>query len=94
MKKVSLLAIGLSIASQSFAAGKEISATVNGMVCGFCAQGITKKFNADPAVEKVDVSLEKKVVTITLKEGKNLDDKKIQELLKESGYDVETIARK
>jgi len=94
MKKVILIAIGLLIATQSFAAGKEISATVNGMVCAFCAQGITKKFNAEPAVEKVDVSLEKKVVTITLKDGKDLDDKKVQEILKESGYNVETIARK
>lgn len=94
MKNVTLIAIGLIIATQSFAAGKEISATVNGMVCGFCAQGITKKFSAESAVEKVDVSLEKKIVTIKLKEGKDLDDKRVQEILKEAGYNVETIARK
>lgn len=93
MKKVTLIAIGLLIATQALA-GKEISATVNGMVCGFCAQGITKKLNAESAVEKVDVSLEKKVVTIKLKEGKDLDDKRLQEILKESGYTVESIARK
>ncbi len=94
MKKITLIIAGLSLATQAFAAGKEISATVNGMVCAFCAQGITKKFNAEPSVEKVDVSLETKVVTIKLKEGKDLDDKKVQEILKESGYTVENIARK
>lgn len=94
MKKFTLITFGLLIATQAFATGKEISATVNGMVCGFCAQGITKKFSAEPAVEKIDVSLEKKIVTIKLKEGKELDDKTVQDLLKDSGYTVESIARK
>jgi mercuric ion binding protein len=94
MKYLMIIALSLLTTSQAFAAGKEISATVNGMVCGFCAQGITKKFSAEEAVEKVDVSLEKKVVTINLKEGRDLDDKKVQDLLKESGYNVEKIVRK
>ena len=82
-----------SHAAEKASSPKEVRATVNGMVCGFCAQGITKKFNAEEAVAKVDVSLEKKVVTIALREGKNLDDKQIEKLLKESGYAVEKIER-
>lgn len=77
----------------ALAAPKEIRAVVNGMVCGFCAQGITKKFNAEESVAKVAVSLEKKVVTIALKDGKQIDDKQIEKLLKESGYKVEKIER-
>lgn len=94
MKTLSMIAISFLLSTQAFATTKEISATVNGMVCGFCAQGITKKFNAEPAVEKVDVSLESKIVTIKLKEGKDLEDKRVQELLKEAGYNVEKLARK
>lgn len=89
---VTLSALGAEKAAPA-AAPKEVKATVNGMVCGFCAQGITKKFNAEESVAKVDVSLEKKVVTIGLKDGKNLDDKQIEKLLKESGYTVEKIER-
>jgi copper chaperone CopZ len=85
--------ISLLIASPALAGASQITATVNGMVCGFCAQGITKKFNAEPAVKSVDVSLEKKSVKIDLKEGKDLDDKTIEKILKDSGYNVEKITR-
>ena len=82
-----------SLAAEKASSPKEVRAIVNGMVCGFCAQGITKKFNAEESVAKVDVSLEKKVVTIALKDGKNIEDKQIEMLLKESGYTVEKIER-
>jgi mercuric ion binding protein len=79
--------------STAFASGKAVVATVNGMVCAFCAQGITKKLGAEPAVEKVEVSLEQKTVKVTLKEGKNIDDKQLESILKDSGYNVEKISR-
>jgi len=82
-----------SLAAEKTSTLKEVRATVNGMVCGFCAQGITKKFSAEESVAKIDVSLEKKVVTIGLKDGKSIDDKQIEKLLKESGYTVEKIER-
>ena len=50
MKKIVLLA--LLLASPALAGASQITATVNGMVCAFCAQGITKKLNAEPAVKK------------------------------------------
>jgi copper chaperone CopZ len=87
------IAMTALISSPAFAAGKEITATVNGMVCGFCAQGITKKLSAEDSVEKVDVSLEKKTVKISLKDGKDLDDKVLEKILKDSGYNVEKISR-
>ena len=93
MKNVLLLSLGMLIVTSAYAAGKEITATVNGMVCGFCAQGIKKKFSAEAAVEKVDVSLEKKTVKIDLKDGQDLDDKRVEELLKEAGYNVGKISR-
>ncbi|MGZ3650193.1 MAG: heavy-metal-associated domain-containing protein [Bdellovibrionota bacterium] len=91
--KLLISLILLSLSSSAFAAGREITATVNGMVCAFCAQGITKKLRAEPAVEKVDVSLEKKTVKVSLKEGKDLDDKALEKILKDSGYNVEKITR-
>lgn len=92
MKNVILLLTFL-VPAFSFAEGKEIKVSVKGMVCGFCAQGITKKFLAEATVQKVDVSLEKKLVTIDLKEGQELTDDKIDMLLKESGYNIEKIDR-
>ena len=70
-----------------------IRATVNGMVCGFCATGIEKTFRAQPEVKTVDVDLEKKLVTIETKQGRTIDDAKIRRLLGNAGYSVVAVAR-
>jgi periplasmic mercuric ion binding protein len=69
-------------------AGEELKVGVKGMVCAFCAQGIEKKFSAQPEVEKVEVSLANKILKLKLKDGKSLSKEKIAELLKDSGYEV------
>jgi copper chaperone CopZ len=76
------------------AANKEVKVNVNGMVCGFCAQGITKKFKAEPGVASVDVKLSEKVVSLSLKPDGSVTDDRITELLKDSGYTVVNIERK
>ena len=86
MKKILLTLLITVFSSASFAASEVVG--VKGMVCAFCAQGITKKFQALPEVEKVDVSLTDKKVTLTYKEGKSLPHEKIETLLKESGYEA------
>jgi copper chaperone CopZ len=70
-----------------------IKATVNGMVCGFCATGIEKTFKAQPEVKTVDVDLQNKLVTIQTKPGQKLDDAKIKKLLGNAGYSVVAVAR-
>jgi periplasmic mercuric ion binding protein len=80
-------------AGNAFAAGQEISVAVKGMVCGFCAQGIEKKFKAEDSVDKVDVSLKYKQVKLTLNDGKDLSDETIKEILTDSGYNVEKVER-
>ena len=72
---------------------KDIKVHVKGMVCAFCSQGITKKFNALSEVARVDVSLKEKTVFLSLKEGKDIADKDIEAILKDSGYNVEKIER-
>jgi len=70
-----------------------IKATVNGMVCGFCATGIEKTFRAQPEVKSVNVDLENKLVTIETKQGRTLDDARIKKLLGNAGYSVVAFAR-
>lgn len=84
------------IISLSFAAAvraETIKAKVNGMVCGFCATGIEKTFKAQPEVKAVNVDLVSKLVTVSTKEGKTLDDTKLKKLLTNSGYSVVSIDR-
>ena len=68
-----------------------INATVNGMVCGFCATAIEKTFRKQPEVKGVNVDLNNRLVTVTTKDGQALDDAKIRQLLKNSGYSVVKI---
>jgi len=70
-----------------------IKATVNGMVCGFCATGIEKTFRTQPEVKTVNVDLENRLVTIQTKQGQTLDDSKIKKLLGNAGYSVVAVAR-
>lgn len=72
---------------------KTVLVHVKGMVCAFCAQGITKTLGDEPGVAKVEVSLEKKLVTIHLKEAQELSDKKIEEILLDAGYTVDKVER-
>lgn len=81
------------VSTASMASAKEISVQVKGMVCGFCAQGIEKKFKALPEVQGVNVSLETKLVKVSTKDGKDVSNEKINEILREAGYNVEKIER-
>ena len=75
-------------------AGEKINVTVKGMVCSFCSQGITKKFNEQPAVKSINVNLDTHLVAIELKDDQKLEDKIIENILKDAGYGIEAINRK
>jgi copper chaperone CopZ len=70
-----------------------IKATVNGLVCAFCATGIEKTFKKQPAVDTIKVDLESKLVTIGLKPDQKLDDASLTKLINDAGYTVVGIAR-
>ena len=70
-----------------------IRATVNGMVCGFCATSIEKTFKKQSGVSAVNVDLKDRLVTVTTKRGQTLDDARVKKLLTNSGYSVANINR-
>ena len=88
-----LLTIMLTLGLTAAVSADTIRATVNGMVCGFCATGIEKTFKAQPEVKTVNVDLNKKLVTVTTKQGQTLDDIKLKKLMTNSGYSVVSIDR-
>lgn len=87
--KTLLMVLALTLTTTAFAAEK-IEITVKGMVCSFCSQGITKKFNEEK-VKSVNVDLGKHLVTLELNEGQKLSNEKITQILTDSGYGVEKI---
>lgn len=92
MKKLRLLFALLWLGTTSAHAGT-IEMTVNGLVCGFCAQGIEKTLRKNPATADVLVSLENRLVAITTKEGTDIPDTELQKALTNAGYDVKAIQR-
>lgn len=84
-------AVFLTLATSAYA--ETIKASVNGLVCAFCATGIEKTFKAQPEVAQVHVDLESKLVTITTKPSQDMDDAQITKLISDAGYSVTNIAR-
>lgn len=70
-----------------------IEMDVNGLVCAFCAQGIEKKLRAFPATADVVVSLEKKLVALSTREGQDIPDDQLKNALTNAGYTVKAIRR-
>jgi mercuric ion binding protein len=93
MNRFKLLIATLLLGVSPLVAAKTIEMDVNGLVCGFCAQGIEKTLKALPATEGVFVSLEHRLVAVKLKDGSDIDDATLRKALKESGYAVVGIRR-
>jgi copper chaperone CopZ len=95
MKKniLNLILIGLATFVLSPSVARTIAVDVKGMVCSFCAQGIEKSFMKEEAVQKVLPNLDKNLVSLEIKEGKDLSDEIINKRLKDSGYTVGNIKR-
>jgi copper chaperone CopZ len=70
-----------------------IEMQVNGLVCGFCAQGIEKTLRKNPATADVLVSLEDRLVAIVTKDNRDIADDELRKSLTDSGYTVKAIAR-
>lgn len=75
-------------AVKAFQKGSTVEIKVNGMVCSFCVNSIKRKFKKIKQVEKVDVDLDNKIVTVELKKGKTISAKKLRKLIRGSGYKV------
>lgn len=66
--------------------------TVNGMVCEFCALGVTKKIAKLPFIDKskytdgVDVEIENQKVTIAVQDGAELDKDALFAAIESGGY--------
>jgi copper chaperone CopZ len=92
MYKLFIAALCLIIANTAAQAGT-IEMRVYGLVCGFCAQGISKTLKKYPATSDVVVSLENKLVAVATREGQDISDAELTKALSNAGYDVKAITR-
>ncbi|MCB9991015.1 MAG: heavy-metal-associated domain-containing protein [Rhodospirillales bacterium] len=71
----------------------DVEVHVFGLVCDFCARAVEKVFMKREEVNGVNVDLDNFLVTIDLKDGADIDDETITELITDSGYTVNDITR-
>ena len=93
MKKLIQIAAALAVLVASSATAATIEMNVNGLVCAFCAQGIEKKLRKLPATADVVVSLEQRLVAVSLKDGQDIRDEELRKALTNAGYTVISIKR-
>jgi copper chaperone CopZ len=93
MKRFQLMLAMTLIAVAASSPAATIEMTVNGLVCAFCAQGIEKKLRKFPATAEVVVSLEHRLVAVSLKDGQDIADADLRKALTDAGYTVKAISR-
>ena len=79
--------------SQEKLENEVLNISVNGLVCDFCARSIEKIFSKKESVKRINVNLEKMLITIYLKKDKTLNDDIIKKVITDSGYDIREIRR-
>ncbi len=89
-----LLALAFGASARAQDAPRTIEMQVDGLVCAFCAQGISKKLGQMPATQEVLVSLENGLVAVALKPGQDLPDAELRSRLTDAGYTVKRIERR
>lgn len=91
--RIVLLAVAAAAAAVATPAlaVQSLKATVNGMVCAFCAQGIEAKLSKLPEARNVYVNLGKKIVAVEVKDGTTLSADAVREVVKDAGYEVAAI---
>jgi copper chaperone CopZ len=72
----------------------DATVAVNGLVCDFCVQAITKTFRKRSEISGVTVDLTAKQIRLAFKPGKSLDDATLRKLVTDAGYAVTGIARR
>jgi copper chaperone CopZ len=93
MKFLPRVLICLLFLASASAQAATIEMNVNGLVCAFCAQGIEKQLRKFPATADVVVSLEQKLVAVSLKDGQDIPDAELRRALTNAGYTVKAIER-
>jgi len=72
----------------------DITIGLNGLVCDFCSIALNKTFKKHSAVAATYVDIDAKSMFVVLKDGTNMSDAELTELVINAGYNVAGISRK
>ena len=69
----------------------EVTVTVEGLACPFCAYGIEKKLKKVEGVSSIDVQMEKGIVIITGKRDLSVNFEQVPGAVKDSGFSLKQM---
>ena len=81
-----LLIVALCMFFSGLVFAKDYTVKVNGMVCSFCVQGIQKNLKKIEGLDKVEVSLETKLVKFSSEKEVSKED--VTKAIENAGYSV------
>lgn len=84
--RILLLFALLAASGAGAAAGTRYEMRVDGLACPYCAYGIEKKLKVIEGVEGFDIDLDRGVVTVDVAEGVDLDEARMRQLFRDSGF--------
>lgn len=77
----------------AFAAGTQYVMRVDGLACPYCAYGIEKKLKKIEGVEKIDVDLNKGLVTVNVRENVELTKPQMIQLFEDAGFTYRNMTK-
>lgn len=94
MKKslaMTMLALVWSVAA--LAAGTQYRMQVDGLACPYCAYGVEKKLKQIDGVGKIDVDLDKGLVTVDVAGGVELTEDQMRQLFTDAGFTYRSMTK-
>ena len=85
--------MGVLLLQSAWAAGTNYEMRVDGLACPFCAYGIEKKMKAIDGTGKINVDLDKGLVSVDMAEGKQLTEKQMKTLFNDSGFTYRSMKK-
>jgi len=86
--------LSLLLSQAALASGTEYVMRVEGLACPYCAYGVEKRLEAIDGVEKVQVDLDKGLVTVGVKDGTELTEPQMRQLFQDAGFTFRRMTRK
>ena len=90
VKQINII-LTLLITSTLLSAQTPVQIKVDGMSCGFCVNGVEKKFSKSKEVKDLHVDLEKGLVTFNVNKGVKVNKDKYMGLIEKAGYEARDI---
>ena len=87
-----LLGLGIAVVPQAQAQERienpDVTVTVDGLACPFCAYGLEKKLKKLDGVEALNVDMDEAEVRMTFKEGMVVSEERINKAVADAGFTV------